>query len=79
MSGPRPAIDLHIYGGDSFMLRRRMWSPEMLEEGKLNWSSTNASQKLHLAPAALPRDHASDHSKLSVTLYRERPPWLLTS
>jgi predicted metal-dependent enzyme (double-stranded beta helix superfamily) len=30
--GDRPAIGLHIYGGDIFELPRRMWNPETLEE-----------------------------------------------
>ena len=36
--GDRPAIGLHVYGGDIFTLPRRMWNPETLEEHKLEWT-----------------------------------------
>jgi len=36
--GDRPAIGLHVYGGDIFELPRRMWNPETLEEHKLDWA-----------------------------------------
>jgi predicted metal-dependent enzyme (double-stranded beta helix superfamily) len=36
--GDRPAIGLHVYGGDIFTLSRRMWNPETLEEHKLDWT-----------------------------------------
>ena len=36
--GNRPAIGLHVYGGDIFELPRRMWDPETLEEHKLDWT-----------------------------------------
>ena len=36
--GDRPAIGLHVYGGDIFTLPRRMWNPETLEEHKLDWA-----------------------------------------
>ena len=36
--GDRPAIGLHVYGGDIFTLPRRMWNPETLEEHKLDWT-----------------------------------------
>ena len=36
--GDRPAIGLHVYGGDIFTLPRRMWNPETLEEHPLDWT-----------------------------------------
>ena len=36
--GNRPAIGLHVYGGDIFTAPRRMWNPETLEEHKLDWT-----------------------------------------
>ena len=33
----KPAIGLHVYGGDIFELPRRMWNPETLEEHPLDW------------------------------------------
>ena len=36
--GDRPAIGLHVYGGDIFTLPRRMWNPETLEEHALDWT-----------------------------------------
>ena len=36
--GDRPAIGLHVYGGDIFTLPRRMWDPESLEEHPLDWT-----------------------------------------
>jgi len=36
--GDRPAIGLHVYGGDILTLPRRMWNPETLEEHKLDWT-----------------------------------------
>ena len=36
--GDRPAIGLHVYGGDIFTLPRLMWDPETLEEHKLDWT-----------------------------------------
>jgi len=34
----KPAIGLHVYGGDIFELPRRMWNPETLEEHALDWA-----------------------------------------
>lgn len=36
--GDRPAIGLHVYGGDIFTLPRRMWDPETLDAHKLDWT-----------------------------------------
>jgi predicted metal-dependent enzyme (double-stranded beta helix superfamily) len=36
--GDRPAVGLHVYGGDIFTLPRRMWNPETLEEHELDWT-----------------------------------------
>src|SRR5918997_1553637 len=36
--GDRPAIGLHVYGGDIFTMPRRMWNPETLEEHPLDWT-----------------------------------------
>ena len=36
--GDTPAIGLHVYGGDIFTLRRRMWNPETLEAHELDWT-----------------------------------------
>jgi predicted metal-dependent enzyme (double-stranded beta helix superfamily) len=36
--GDRPAIGLHVYGGDIFTLPRRMWNPETLEGQALDWT-----------------------------------------
>ena len=36
--GDKPAIGLHVYGGDIFALPRRMWNPETLEEHALDWT-----------------------------------------
>ena len=33
-----PAIGLHVYGGDIFVLPRRMWNPKTLEEHALDWA-----------------------------------------
>lgn len=32
-----PATGLHVYGGDIFELRRRMWDPDTLQEHALDW------------------------------------------
>jgi predicted metal-dependent enzyme (double-stranded beta helix superfamily) len=36
--GDKPAVGLHVYGGDIFALPRRMWNPESLEEHALDWT-----------------------------------------
>jgi predicted metal-dependent enzyme (double-stranded beta helix superfamily) len=36
--GDRPAIGLHVYGGDILALPRKMWNPQTLEEHKLDWT-----------------------------------------
>lgn len=36
--GDRPAIGLHVYGGDILELPRRMWHPQTLAEHALDWS-----------------------------------------
>ncbi len=36
--GDRPTVGLHVYGGDIFMLPRRMWDPETLQAHPLDWT-----------------------------------------
>lgn len=36
--GDKPAIGLHVYGGDILALPRKMWDPETLEEHTLDWT-----------------------------------------
>jgi len=36
--GGKPAIGLHVYGGDILELPRRMWDPEELKEHPLEWN-----------------------------------------
>lgn len=54
--GDRPAIGLHVYGGDIFTLPRRMWNPETLEEHPLDWTLYErfaaTASKAAAAPAA---------------------------
>jgi predicted metal-dependent enzyme (double-stranded beta helix superfamily) len=51
--GDRPAIGLHVYGGDIFTLPRRMWNPETLDEHKLDWTLYERfAQVASRAPAA---------------------------
>jgi predicted metal-dependent enzyme (double-stranded beta helix superfamily) len=54
--GNRPAIGLHVYGGDIFTLPRRMWNPETLEEHKLDWTLyerfAQVASKANAAPVA---------------------------
>jgi predicted metal-dependent enzyme (double-stranded beta helix superfamily) len=54
--GDRPAIGLHVYGGDIFTLPRRMWNPETLEEHALDWTLyekfAQTASKAAGAPAA---------------------------
>ena len=51
--GDRPAIGLHVYGGDIFALPRRMWDPETLEEHALDWTLYEQfAQKASRAAAA---------------------------
>jgi predicted metal-dependent enzyme (double-stranded beta helix superfamily) len=54
--GDKPAIGLHVYGGDIFTLPRRMWNPETLEEHPLDWTLyerfAQVASKAGGAPAA---------------------------
>jgi predicted metal-dependent enzyme (double-stranded beta helix superfamily) len=36
--GEKPAIGLHVYGGDILELPRRMWDPQSLQEHALDWT-----------------------------------------
>ena len=36
--GGKPAIGLHVYGGDILELPRRMWDPQTLEQHPLDWT-----------------------------------------
>ena len=36
--GDKPAIGLHVYGGDILELPRRMWDPQTLEQHPLDWT-----------------------------------------
>jgi predicted metal-dependent enzyme (double-stranded beta helix superfamily) len=57
--GDKPAIGLHVYGGDILALPRRMWNPETLEEHALDWtlyeSFARAASNAAGAPAACAR------------------------
>ena len=51
--GDRPAIGLHVYGGDIFTLPRKMWNPETLEAHTLDWTLYEQfAQKASRASAA---------------------------
>lgn len=54
--GDRPAIGLHVYGGDIFTLPRRMWNPETLEGHELDWTLyeqfAQTASRAAAAPAA---------------------------
>ena len=52
--GDRPAIGLHVYGGDIFTLPRRMWNPETLEEHKLDWTLYEQFAQIASKAAAAP-------------------------
>ena len=52
--GDRPAIGLHVYGGDIFTLPRRMWNPETLEEQKLDWTLYERFAQVASRAAAAP-------------------------
>lgn len=44
--GERPAVGLHVYGGDILALPRRMWNPETLEEHALEWTQYEAFARI---------------------------------
>ena len=50
----KPAIGLHIYGGDIFELPRHMWNPETLEEHPLDWALYERFAKVASSAAGAP-------------------------
>jgi predicted metal-dependent enzyme (double-stranded beta helix superfamily) len=52
--GERPAIGLHVYGGDILELPRRMWHPQTLEEHPLDWTLYENFARMASAAAAAP-------------------------
>ncbi len=52
--GNRPAIGLHVYGGDIFTLPRRMWNPQTLEEHALDWEIYENFARIASAAAGAP-------------------------
>jgi predicted metal-dependent enzyme (double-stranded beta helix superfamily) len=56
--GEKPAIGLHVYGGDILALPRRMWDPDSLEEHTLEWTLyerfAQSASKAASAPFASP-------------------------
>ncbi|MCW5604117.1 MAG: cysteine dioxygenase family protein [Burkholderiales bacterium] len=52
--GDRPAIGLHVYGGDIFELPRRMWNPQTLEEHPLDWTLYEQFARAASAAASAP-------------------------
>jgi len=53
--GDRPAIGLHVYGGDILELPRRMWDPQTLAEHPLDWTLYERFAKLASAAPAAPQ------------------------
>ena len=52
--GDRPAIGLHVYGGDIFELPRRMWNPQTLEQHPLDWTLYETFARIASAAASAP-------------------------
>jgi predicted metal-dependent enzyme (double-stranded beta helix superfamily) len=52
--GDKPAIGLHVYGGDIFALPRRMWHPETLQEHALDWTQYEAFARIASQAAGAP-------------------------
>ena len=51
--GDKPAIGLHVYGGDILELPRHMWHPETLAEHTLDWTLYESFARIaSSAPAA---------------------------
>src|SRR5688572_6337361 len=50
----KPAIGLHVYGGDIFELPRHMWDPESLEEHPLDWTLYERFAKVASSAAGAP-------------------------
>jgi predicted metal-dependent enzyme (double-stranded beta helix superfamily) len=52
--GGKPAIGLHVYGGDIFELPRRMWNPQTLDEHPLDWTLYEQFARAASAAASAP-------------------------
>jgi predicted metal-dependent enzyme (double-stranded beta helix superfamily) len=52
--GDRPAIGLHVYGGDILELPRRMWDPQTLAEHPLDWTLYENFARVASKAAAAP-------------------------
>ena len=52
--GDVPAVGLHVYGGDIFVLPRRMWNPATLEEHVLDWTLYETFARVASSAAGAP-------------------------
>ncbi len=52
--GGKPAIGLHVYGGDIFELPRLMWNPQTLEEHPLDWTLYESFARMASAAESAP-------------------------
>jgi predicted metal-dependent enzyme (double-stranded beta helix superfamily) len=52
--GDKPAIGLHVYGGDILELPRRMWNPQTLEEHPLDWTLYETFARVASGAASAP-------------------------
>ncbi len=52
--GDRPAIGLHVYGGDILELPRHMWHPQTLEEHALDWTLYESFARMASSAASAP-------------------------
>lgn len=52
--GDQPTIGLHVYGGDIFVLPRRMWNPQTLEAHALDWGLYETFARMASAATSAP-------------------------
>jgi len=52
--GDKPAVGLHVYGGDILALPRRMWNPQTLEEHALDWTIYESFARIASQAASAP-------------------------
>jgi predicted metal-dependent enzyme (double-stranded beta helix superfamily) len=53
--GDRPAIGLHVYGGDILELPRKMWNPQTLEAHPLDWGVYETFARMASSAASAPQ------------------------
>lgn len=52
--GERPAIGLHVYGGDILELPRHMWNPQTLEQHALDWTLYESFARMASSASSAP-------------------------